>query len=170
MRLIWCILLTFASATSLAACEEYSHDYDTFKISFSTPPGVTAQVDWGTGISWLATNVKLSTGEEVFYWSPTKLESPESASKENLAKLWDDITATERSPTTITKLDNGDYLVSGRMVRLGSMFTSVLRTFDINGDGNIDATMKWNGQGKVKYDTLNYLASTTKINLEPNWN
>jgi predicted Mrr-cat superfamily restriction endonuclease len=81
-----------------------------------------------------------------------------------LEKLWATYADGDRYYTpTISKLDNGDFLVTGRMMAKDSMITRVMRTFDFNQDEKLDYIVVWNGNGKFDYDLLNYLASTTSV-------
>lgn len=170
--MVLCAILALSAFIGVVAGMDYSHKYDTFEISFSTPSGITAQVDWGKGDSFIPINIDLSTGDTLFPWPPSKIADYEShdTTNDNLAKIWSkDADNGQYSAPTITKLDNGDYIVTGRMIRMGSMITRVTRTF--NKDGKLDAYMQWNGQGKVDYDTMNHLATTTVVNFTtPNWN
>jgi hypothetical protein len=82
----------------------------------------------------------------------------------NLEKLWATYADDDRYfAPTISRLDNGDFLVTGRMMSGDSMVTKAMRTFDFNRDDKIDYAVFWNGYGKFDYDLLNYLASKTKV-------
>lgn len=164
------VLVAFIGA---AVGADYSHKYDTFEMSFSTPTGITAQVDWGKGDSFLPIDIDLSTGDTLFPWPPREFHDYESrdSTNANLEKIWSsDADDGKYSTPAIIKLDNGDYIVTGRMIRMGSMITRVTRTFDFDKDGKLDSYIQWNGRDKVNYDTMNYLASTTIVNFPtPNW-
>jgi hypothetical protein len=81
-----------------------------------------------------------------------------------LEKLWATYADGDRYYTpTISKLDNGDFLVTGLMMAKDSMITRVMRTFDFDQDEKLDYIVVWNGNGKFDYDLLNYLASSTDV-------
>jgi hypothetical protein len=170
---ILCAILAL-SAIGVVTGTDYSHQYDTFKMGFQTPPGITAQIDWGKGDSFLPIDIKLSNGDILFPWPPRQFYDWESrdVTNDNLEKIWaPGADNDQHSAPSVTKLDNGDYIVTGRMMRMGSMITRVTRTFDFDKDGKLDSYIQWNGQDKVNYDTMNYLASTTSVEFtEPNWN
>lgn len=170
--LVLCAILALVAFNGIAAGGDYSHKYGTFEISFSTPSGITAQVDWREGESFVPIGIDLSTGDSLFPWPPLKIADYESndATNDNLVKIWSkDADNGQYSAPTITKLDNSDYIVTGRMIRMGNMITRVTRTF--NKDGKLESYMQWNGQGKVDYDTMNYLATTTVVNFTTSdWN
>jgi hypothetical protein len=167
MKLTLYLILMLASTTAIAAGEDYSHSYDTFEIGFSTPPLTTANVQWDTEKPGMKILVDLGTGKNVYAFRHilSTWDSREST-KANLEKLWGSY-ATGNGHTTpvISELANGDFLVAGRMMVMNSKITRTMRTFDFNGDGRLDYIIFWNGNGNFNYDLLNYLASTTKINL-----
>ncbi len=169
MKLTLYLILMLASTTAIAAGENYSHSYDTFEIGFSTPSQTTANVQWDTEKPGMKILVDLSTGESVFAFRHifSTWDSRKSTNA-NLEKLWGSY-ATGNGHTTpvISKLGNGDFLVAGRMMVMNNKITRTMRTFDFNGDGRLDFIIFWNGNGNFNYDLLNYLASTTKVNLIP---
>jgi hypothetical protein len=173
--LLFCAILALATSIGIVEGADYSHDYDTIgiAISFSTPPGITAEVDWGEGDSFSPIDITLSTGDALFPWLPRRFYDFESrdSNTENLEKIWSsDADHDQYSLQSITELDNGDYIISGRMIRMGSMITRITRTFDFDNDGKLDSYMQWNGRDKVDYNTMNHLASTTNVEFtEPNW-
>lgn len=163
--LLFCAILALATSIGIVEGADYSHDYDTIgiAISFSTPPGITAEVDWGEGDSFSPIDITLSTGDALFPWLPRRFYDFESrdSNTENLEKIWSsDADHDQYSLQSITELDNGDYIISGRMIRMGSMITRITRTFDFDNDGKLDSYMQWNGRDKVDYNTMNHLAST----------
>lgn len=169
MKLTLYLILMLASTTAIAAGEDYSHSYDTYEIGFSTPPQITADVQWGTEKPGMRMLVDLSTGESVFAFRHifSTWDSREAA-KANLEKLWSSYASGNGHTTpAISKLANGDFLLAGRMMVMNSKITRTMRTFDFNGDGRLDYIIFWNGNGNFNYDLLNYLASTTKVNLIP---
>lgn len=174
--LILCVILALTAYIGVVVGTDYSHVYDNhgLEMSFSTPPGITAQIDWGKGDSALPIDITLSTGDVLFPWPPHNFYDFESrdSTKDNLVEIWSsDADNGQYSDPTVTELGNGDYIVSGRMIRMGSMITRVTRTFDFDKDGKLDSYIQWNGREKVNYDTMNYLASTTNVKFtEPNWN
>ncbi len=167
MKLTLYLILMLVSTTAIAAGEEYSHTYDTFEMGFSTPPQITADVQWDTEKPGMMILVDLSTGESVFAFRHIfSTWQSRDATEANLEKLWTSYASGKGHTTpTISKLGNGDFLVAGRMIVMSSKFTRVMRTFDFNGDGRLDFIIFWNGNGNFNYDLLSYLASSTKINL-----
>jgi hypothetical protein len=165
MKLLLCIILMVAGLITIVAGEDYSHKYDTFEIGFSTPNQISADVQWGTEKVGMKILVNLSTGERPFIFRHTLATWDSRASTNaNLEKLWATYADGDRYyEPTISKLDNGDFLVTGRMMVMDNMFTRVMRTFDFNQDEKLDYVVVWNGNGKFDYDLLNYLASTTNV-------
>ncbi len=175
MKNMLCILFVLAITAGIAASAEYSHKYDTFKISFDTLPGDTANIQWGdSGADNTTANTTfhlitmyLSTGESLFVipHNPSMWERRDT-SENNLEKLWNhDADGTMYSVPTITRLGNGDYLVTGHMMRASEYITRTFRSFDFDKDGRIDFYVLWNGFGKVDTDRLNYLATNTNVVL-----
>jgi len=171
MKLMFYMILMLASSIAIVAGENYSHKYDTFEISFSTPRQMTADVQWGTEKAGMKILVNLSTGENPFIFRHILTTwNSRAATRANLENLWGSYASGNGHTTpTISKLDNGDFLVTGRMMVLNSMFTRAMRTFDFNGDGRLDYIVFWNGNGNFDYDLLNYLASTTNVILIQSW-
>jgi hypothetical protein len=165
MKLKLCMILTVASLIAIAAAEDYRHKYDTFEIGFSTPNQISADVQWGTEKVGMKILVNLSTGERPFLFRHTLTTwDSRASSNANLEKLWATYADGDRYfAPKISRLDNGDFLVTGRMMVRDSMFTRAMRTFDFNQDEKLDYIVIWNGNGKFDYDLLNYLASTTKV-------
>jgi hypothetical protein len=165
MKLMLCMILMVASLITIVAGEDHSHKYDTFEIGFSTPNQISADVQWGTEKVGMKILVNLSTGERPFIFRHTLATWDSRASTNaNLEKLWATYADGDRYyEPTISKLDNGDFLVTGRMMVMDSMITRAMRTFDFNQDEKLDYIVVWNGNGKFDYDLLNYLASTTNV-------
>jgi hypothetical protein len=165
MKLMLYMILMMASAISIVAGEDYRHKYDTFEIGFSTPHQIAADVQWGTEKVGMKILVNLSTGERPFVFRHTLTTwDSRSSTNANLEKLWATYADGHRYYTpTISKLDNGDFLVTGRMIVMDSMFTRAMRTFDFDQDEKLDYIVVWNGNGKFDYDLLNHLASTTYV-------
>jgi hypothetical protein len=165
MKQMLCMILMVASAITIVAGEDYSHKYDTFEIGFSTPHQTAADVQWGTEKAGMKILVNLSTGERPFIFRHVLTTWDSRASTNaNLEKLWATYADGDRYYTpTISKLDNGDLLVTGRMMARDSMITRVMRTFDFDQDEKLDYIVVWNGNGKFDYDLLNYLATTTNV-------
>jgi hypothetical protein len=163
------MILMVSGLIAIVAGEDYSHKYDTFEIGFSTPHQTAADIQWGTEKVGMKILVNLSTGERPFIFRHTLTTWDSKASTNaNLEKLWATYADGDRYYTpTISKLDNGDFLVTGRMMVMDSMFTRAMRTFDFDKDEKLDYIVVWNGNGKFDYDLLNYLASTT--NVKPIW-
>jgi hypothetical protein len=165
MKIMLCMILMVSSSIAIVAGEDYSHKYDTFEIGFSTPHQTVADVQWGTEKVGMKILVNLSTGERPFVFRHTLTTwDSKVPTNANLEKLWATYADGDRYYTpTISKLDNGDFLVTGRMMAKDSMITRVMRTFDFNQDEKLDYIVVWNGNGKFDYDLLNYLASSTNI-------
>jgi hypothetical protein len=165
MKIMLCMILMVSSSIAIVAGEDYSHKYDTFEIGFSTPHQTAADVQWGTEKVGMKILVNLSTGERPFVFRHTLTTwDSKVPTNANLEKLWATYADGDRYYTpTISKLDNGDFLVTGRMMAKDSMITRVMRTFDFNQDEKLDYIVVWNGNGKFDYDLLNYLASTTSV-------
>ncbi len=178
MKIMLCIIFALAITAGIVAGEEYSHKYSTFEISFSTPPTVTANVQWGAGANNGTTNgtnnelgklitVDLSTGDSLFILphSPSTWESRDT-SLDNIQKLWNhDADGNLYTNPSIYKLDNGDYVATGHMMRASKYITRSMRTFDFNHDDRIDFYVLWNENGKVDLDLMNSLATDTNVNL-----
>ncbi len=167
MKLAIYLILMLASTAAIASGDEYSHRYDTFEIGFSTPPQIIADVQWNTETPGMKIMVDLSTGESVFAFRHIfSTWQSRDATRSNLEKLWTSYSSGNGHTTpTVSELNNGDFLVIGRMMDLRGMITRTMRTFDFNKDGRLDFIIIWNGNGSFDYELLNYLASTTKINL-----
>ncbi len=178
MKIMLCVIIAFAINIGIVACEEYSHTYSTFQISFSTPPGVIANVQWGSGANNGTNNgtinelgkliaVDLNTGDKLFILphSPSTCEQRDT-SRDNLQKLWShDADGNLYTEPSIYRLNNSDYVVIGHMMRAGEYITRSMRTFDFNHDDRIDFYALWNADGKVELDLMNSLASNTNVNL-----
>ena len=167
MRLLLCGILILAASVSIAAGDAYSHKYDTFEISFSTPNQMAADVQWGSETPGMKIRVDLGNGEGP-YITPHALTTWESRAltEANLEKLWRSrASGNAYTIPTIKGIANGDFLVFGRMMIRSNKITTTMRTFDLDGDGRIDYTVFWNGSGKFDYDLLNSLAASTKVNL-----
>jgi hypothetical protein len=166
MRLITWILILIAGI-SIASGEAYSHKYDTFEISFSTPGQVPADVQWGSEKPGMIIRVNLDNGESP-YITPHTLTTWESraSTKANLEKLWTSrASGNAYTIPTIKSLANGDFMVFGRMMIRTNKVTTTMRTFDLNGDDRIDYIVFWNGNGKFDYDLLNHLAANTIVSM-----
>ena len=165
MKLNLCMILMVASLIAIATGEDYRHKYDTFEIGFSTPNQISADAQWGPEKVGMKIFVNLSTGERPFLFRHTLTTWDSRASTNaNLEKLWATYADGDRYfAPMISRLDNGDFLVTVRMMVRDSMFTRAMRTFDFNQDEKLDYIVIWNGNGKFDYDLLNYLASTTKV-------
>jgi hypothetical protein len=165
MKLMLCMILMVAGLITIVAGEDYSHKYDTFEIGFSTPNQMSADVQWGTEKVGMKILVNLSTGERPFVFRHTLTTwDSKVPSNANLEKLWATYADGDRHyEPTISKLGNGDYLVTGRMMAMDGMITRAMRTFDFDQDEKLDYIVVWNGNGKFDYDLLNYLASTTNV-------
>lgn len=170
-----CIAIALAMAAGIAAGAEYSHKYATFEISFNTLPGDTANIQWGdSGIGNGTANwtmklitMDLSSGERLFILphNPSTWEKRD-ISDGNLEKLWNhDADGNLYSIPAITRLGNGDYLVTGHMMRASNYITRTMRTFDFDHDDRVDFYVLWNANGKANTDLLNYLAANTNVYL-----
>ena len=175
MKIMLCILFALAVTAGIVAGDEYSHKYSTFEISFVTLPGDTANVLWGDGGANNGTlnmtsdliTVNLNTGESLFV-IPHNLSTWEGrdTSENNLVRLWShDADGNLYSVPTITRLGNGDYLVTGHMMRASTYITRTFRSFDFDHDGMIDFYVLWNEDGKADTDMMNYLAANTNVFL-----
>jgi hypothetical protein len=58
------MMLVLVALIGAVVGADYSHKYDTFEIRFSTPSGITAQVDWGKGDSFLPIDIFISLASE----------------------------------------------------------------------------------------------------------
>lgn len=166
MKILLAILIALVGITSGA---QYSHSYDTFEFSVSTP--LSLDIEWGSSdgsMIW----ANLPDGDYFFVWNGKfyDWESRET-SEENLIEMWsDDADDDQHSDPTITQLDNGDYVITGRMIRMGSMITRSVRTFDFDGDKLIDWHTTWNIKSKYDYETIASLAGATNVvKLQPQW-
>ena len=166
MKVLLAVLITLIG---IASGSQYSHSYDTFDFKVSTP--LSLDFNWGSsdGDMIFAT---LPNNEDFFVWNGKFYDwEPRDTSKENLVKIWArDADENQYSEPTITKLDNGDYVITGRMIRMSSMITRSERTFDFDGDGLLDWHTTWNIDGKYDYSTIeNLAASTNVIKVQPKW-
>ena len=167
MRLLLYGILILAASISIAAGNAYSHKYDTFEISFSTPNQMAADVQWGSETPGMKIKVDLGNGESP-YITPHALTTWESRAltEANLEKLWTSrASGNAYTIPTIKEVANGDFLVFGRMMIRSNKITTTMRTFSLDGDDRIDYIVFWNGNGKFDYDLLNSLAANTKVSL-----
>jgi len=167
MKLLLYGILIFAAVISIAAGDTYSHKYDTFEISFSTPYQTSADVQWGDEKPGMTIKVNLGDGVSP-YITPHALTTWESraATRSNLERLWTSrASGNAYTVPTIKKLANGDFLASGRMMIQADKITTTMRTFDFNGDDRIDYIVYWNGYGNFDYALLNSLATNTRVSL-----
>ena len=175
MKIMLYMIFVLAVTVGIVTGEEYSHRYGTFEISFATLPGDTANVQWGdgganNGTTNMTSNLitmKLSTGESLFVipHSPSTWDRRD-ISENNLERLWShDADGDLYSVPTITRLGDGDYLVTGHMMFASRYITRTFRSFDFNHDGMIDFYVLWNANGKVDTDMMNYMAANTNVIL-----
>ena len=160
-------------ATSMGLALAASNSFDTFSFSFTASSEVNTQdIQWGPSdgsMIW----INQPGGENFFVWN-TKFYDWESRdpTKEVLTKAWNqDADEGQASEPTITKLANGDYVVTGRMIRMSTMITRSLRTYDLDGDGKMDWKTTWNINGKYDLNTIENLATSSNVvKIQPNWN
>jgi hypothetical protein len=167
MRLLLYGILILAASISIAAGDFYSHKYDTFEVSFSTPNQMPVDVQWGTEKPGMIIKMDLSNGESP-YMTPHTWTTWESraTTKANMERLWTSrASGNAYTIPTIKKLANGDFLVFGSMMVRFNKITRTMRTFDLDGDDRLDYIVFWSGNGNFDYDLLNLLATTTKVSL-----
>ncbi len=167
MKLLICVTLMLIGAFGVVAGDDYSHKYETFEIGFSTPLQVTADVQWGVEKAGMLIKMNLSTGEKpsVFPHIFSSWDS-RAITRANLERIWASYaTGNGYALPTISELSCGDYLVSGSMMNMDSKIKRTMRTFDFDNDGRLDFIVFWNGDWEIDLDLLNYLASTTTVNL-----
>jgi hypothetical protein len=124
--------------------EDYSHKYDTFEIGFSMPNQISADVQWGTEKVGMKILVNLSTVERPFVFRHTLTTwDSRSSTNANLEKLWTTYADRDRYfAPTISRLDNGDFPVTGRMMTMDNIFTRAMRTFDFDQDEMLDYSVE----------------------------
>lgn len=164
------ILMTIISV-SLASGAEYSHSFDTFDFSVSTNLGL--DIDWRDSDGGLFF-ANLPNGKYFsVYNSDFHRWEPQDTSEESLIEIWSedaDEGENKYSIPTIYQLSNGDYVITGRMIRWDNMITKSERTFDFDGDGLLDWHTGWVTDGKYDYNIITDLANETRVVLiVPDW-
>lgn len=174
MRNIAVVTIIMCLAVLPCMAATYEHKIENIAdISFQTPSGVTATVDWSSG-SFLPTNVDLSSGESFFVWTGDiyDWEAKENPTDDDLGTmLGSDADKKQYTVTSTKRVSAGNYIVTGRLMRMDEMLTRSIRTFDLDGNGIMDFKVTWNGKGKISYDLINFLAENSHATkLEPNFN
>jgi len=167
MKSLICVMLMLSWAFGVVAGEDYSHKYETFEIGFSTPQQVTADVQWGVEKPGMLIKMNLSTGDtpSLFPHIFSTWDS-RAITKANLERIWASYAnGNGYAVPTISELSCGDFLVAGSMMDRDSKVKRTMRTFDFDDDGRLDFIVFWNGEWDVDLDLLNYLASTTTVDL-----
>ena len=149
-------ILAILFATLIGLATAASNSFDTFSFSFTAPSGVNTQdIMWGPSDGSMIC-VNQPDREDFFVWN-SKFYDWESRdpTEEVLTKAWsEDADDGQASEPTITKLDNGDYVITGRMIRIATMITRSLRTYDLDGDGKMDWKTTWNINCKYDLSTI----------------
>lgn len=167
MKLLIYVMLMLIGAFGVVAGDDYSHKYETFEIGFSTPLQVTADVQWDVEKAGMSIKMDLSTGEKLSVF-PHIFSTWDSRAitKANLERIWSSYAnGNGYSLPTISELSCGDFLVAGSMMDKDSKIKRTMRTFDFDEDGRLDYIVFWNGDWDIDPDLLNYLASTTTVDL-----
>lgn len=165
LKFIWYTKLAVFIITALAAGIPYNHSFSTFELSFSTPNNVTADVNWNLERHII---IDLDTGENLVVL-PKNLNNPQQEfrenTNENLKRLWTDYIYESYFDPAIIKIDNGDFIVFGRLISGSRSITRVMRTFDFDGDDIFDYRVFWDTCRTIDYEKIKYLANTTNIYL-----
>jgi hypothetical protein len=173
MKLIWVMALAAMVFTSCTASAEYfTHSFDTFDFSISPPEGVNIKgVEWGLS-SGSMVDVYLTNDESFFVWNSKVFDWEErEASDQNLEAIWaSDADSGEHSTPKITHLGNGEYVVTGRMIRSSTMITRANKIYDFDRDGLVDWQTTWNINGKYDLDIIEKLAASSEVvKIQPIW-
>lgn len=182
---------------SISAGLIYTHYFNTFTLKLSTPPGISADIGWASDPADKEDFYDTTTGAtltdrqnlnvQVTFWME-KFASEESRASgaQNLMDLWRWHGADHSLPNkdqitpTISKLKNGDYIVSGFYNGVKSETVSqivVVRTFDFNNDGLLDCYFVFvagtiGRMSDVEEYLVNYFASSAEASPYSiaNWN
>ena len=137
------MVLTAVIFTSCTASAEYfSHSFDTFEFSISPPLGLGISVkgvEWGSSSGWMV-DVDLQNDENFFVWNSKFYDwETRDTSDQNLEEIWaNDADSGQHSTPTITRIINGQYVVTGRMIRMDKMITRSVKLYDFDEDGLVD--------------------------------
>lgn len=184
LTFVMMIMLFIPIAVSL----EYTGYFNTFNMKISTPSGVSADIKWESDSgdendSYSGGGSAALTGQNValasdFYMFKFDQDQPRDSTTQNLIDLWqrygeDDSIITKITPT-ISKLKNGDYIVSGLYNNDPSRMVKIIRTFDFNQDGQLDCYFVFTGYRTEELNQylLNYIASSAGVTpySVANWN
>lgn len=182
------LLIIAAVPTSIGL--EYSHYFNTFSMKVSTPPGISAKIDWSddstdptdsvSGGSAILTDGQDVSGAVDFGIERFVQVESRDSSPQNLVSIFEEnLVAQDPNDKsavtpTVSKLKNGDYIVSGFMRGDSSSMVEIMRTFDFNHDGQVDCYFSFDGyRNEGVYKQLyTYLASSADVTpySVANWN
>lgn len=173
MKLIWVMVLAAMVFTSCTASAEYfTHKFDTFEFSISPPLGVNINdVYWGSS-SGMLVNVYIENDESFSVWNSLFNGLTHDTSNQNLEEIWaeDAFVGSQHSTPKITDLGNGKYVITGRVISLGTMTTRSVKLYDFDEDGLIDWKTSWNIDGKYDLSNIEKLASSSNVvKIQPVW-
>jgi hypothetical protein len=170
MRITRCIILAIAAAIGFSACENYSHNFESLGLDFSTPEGnpiIEMSDDGNTEYFFIV----LQDGTSMY----GIIEDPDllvdkSLTSANAESLWIGRGNKEHSPLTTDRLEDGSYVVSGRYLDGQSMHTKALTVIDLDNDGDIDYCVDWIAFEKIDLNIITYIATHTNLRaIEPKW-
>jgi hypothetical protein len=174
------LLIIAAVPTSIGL--EYNHYFNTFSMKVSTPPGISAKIDWSddsadptdsvSGGSAILTDGQDVSGAVDFGIERFVREESRDSSPQNLVAIFkENLVAQDPATPTVFKLKNGDYIVSGFW---GEKMFEIMRTFDFDHDGQVDCYFSFDGyRNEGVYQQLYiYLASSADVSpySTANWN
>ena len=81
-----------------------------------------------------------------------------------------DADSGQHSTPTITKISAGQYVVTGRMIRMDNMITRSVKLYDFDDDGLVDWKTTWNINGKYDLRNIEKLAASSDVvKIRPIW-
>jgi hypothetical protein len=170
MSITLCLILALVATTGFSACEDYSHNFETLKLDFSTPEGnpVIEMSDDRITEYFL---IVLKDGTSMYgIIEDPDLPNDKSLTSENAESLWLGRGNKEHSPLTTERLADGSYVVSGRYLDGQSMHTKALTVIDLDNDGVIDYCIDWISFEKIDLNIITYIATHTDLRaIEPKW-
>lgn len=173
------LLIIAAVPTSIGL--EYSHYFNTFSMKVFTPSGISAKIDWSddstdptdfvSGGSAILTDGRDVSGAVDFGIGRFVQDESREASPQNLIAEFEDTIIgqdpNDKNAVTpiVSKLKNGDYIVSGFMHGDPSSMVEIMRTFDFDHDGQVDCYFSFDGyRNEGVYQHLyTYLASSAEV-------
>ena len=173
MKYIWIMALAMMVFISCTASATYfHHSFDTFEFSISPPLGVNVKdVQWGSS-SGMLVYFYLENNENFEVWNTLFNGLTRDTSNQNLEDVWaeDAFVGSQHSTPTITKISDRQYVITGRVISLGTMTTRSVKLYDFDEDGLLDWKTSWNIDGKYNLSNIEKLASSSNVvKIQPVW-